>query len=47
MDAKILTDFLGTVATVRASFYFYTTKEDVDKLVDAVCHGKEFLDAYF
>lgn len=45
--AKILTDFLGTVATVRASFYLYTSKEDVDALVDAVKHGKEFLDAYF
>jgi len=45
--AKILMDFLGTVATVRASFYFYTTKEDVDALVDAIAHGKEFLDAYF
>jgi cysteine desulfurase/selenocysteine lyase len=45
--AKILLDFLGTVATVRASFYFYTTKEDIDALVDAVKHGKEFLNAYF
>ena len=45
--AKILNDFLGTPATVRASFYFYTTKEDIDALVDAVKHGKEFLDAYF
>jgi cysteine desulfurase / selenocysteine lyase len=45
--AKILIDFLGVVATVRASFYFYTTKEDIDQLVDAVKHGKEFLDAYF
>lgn len=45
--AKILNDYLGVVATVRASFYFYTTKEDVDALVDAVKHGKEFLDAYF
>jgi len=45
--AKILTDFLGTPATVRASFYFYTTHEEIDKLVDAVKHGKEFLDAYF
>jgi cysteine desulfurase/selenocysteine lyase len=45
--AKILIDFLGVVATVRASFYFYTTKEDIDALVDAVKHGKEFLDAYF
>lgn len=46
--AKILNDFLGTPATIRASFYFYTTKEDIDALVDAVKHGKEeFLDAYF
>lgn len=45
--AKILMDFLGTVATVRASFYFYTTKEDIDALADAIAHGKEFLDAYF
>ncbi len=45
--AKILTDFLGTPATVRASFYFYTTYEEIDELVDAVKHGKEFLDAYF
>ena len=45
--AKILIDYLGQVATVRASFYFYTTREDIDRLVDAVRHGKEFLDAYF
>jgi cysteine desulfurase/selenocysteine lyase len=45
--AKILMDFLGTLATVRASFYFYTTKDDIDALADAVSHGKEFLDAYF
>ncbi len=46
--AKILTDFLGTVATVRASFYFYTTKEEIDRLVEAVakCKG-EYLNAYF
>ena len=45
--AKILNDFLGTVATVRASFYFYTSKEDVDALVEAVKTGGNFLDAYF
>lgn len=45
--AKILNDFLGTPATIRASFYFYTTKEEIDALVEAVKHGKEFLDAYF
>lgn len=45
--AKILNDFLGTPATVRASFYLYTSKEDIDALADAVKHGKDFLDAYF
>ncbi len=46
--AKILNDFLKTVATVRASFYFYTTKEEIDCLVEAVkkCKG-EYLNAYF
>lgn len=46
--AKILIDFLGTVATIRASFYLYTTKEDIDALVDAVstCEG-DYLNAYF
>lgn len=46
--AKILIDFLQTVATLRASFYLYTTKEDIDRLVDAVETCKEgYLNAYF
>lgn len=45
--AKALNEFLGTPATVRASFYIYTTKEDIDALADATKHGKDFLDAYF
>ncbi len=45
--AKILTDFLGTLATVRASFYLYTSKEDIDALVDAIAHSEDYLDAYF
>lgn len=46
--AKILIDFLQTVATLRASFYLYTTKEDIDRLVDAVKTCKEgYLNAYF
>ncbi len=45
--AKALNQFLGTPATVRASFYIYTTKEDIDALADAIKHGKDFLDAYF
>lgn len=46
--AKILIDFLGTIATIRASFYLYTTKEDIDALVDTVstCEG-DYLNAYF
>src|SRR5574344_804415 len=45
--AKILIDYLGVVATVRASFYFYTTKDDIDALVNAVKNGGNYLDAYF
>lgn len=45
--AKILMDFLGTVATVRASLYFYNTKEDIDAFVDACKKAGDFLDAYF
>jgi len=45
--AKILLDYLGEVATVRASLYFYNTKEDVDAFVSALEKGGDFLDAYF
>ena len=45
--AKILNDFLGTIATVRASFYLYTTKKEIDALAEAVASGGDYLDAYF
>ncbi|MCR5349060.1 MAG: cysteine desulfurase [Bacilli bacterium] len=45
--AKMLNDVLCVPATVRASFYLYTTKEEIDALVEAVKHGGNFLDAYF
>ena len=45
--AKMLPIFLGTPATVRVSLYFYTTKEDIDKLVEVLKTGGNFLDAYF
>ena len=45
--AKILIDFLGTVATIRASIYFYNTIEDIDALVEACKKAGDFLDAYF
>lgn len=45
--AKILIDFLHEVATLRMSFYFYTTKEDIDYLIDCLKEGGDYLDAYF
>ncbi|MCR5505859.1 MAG: cysteine desulfurase [Bacilli bacterium] len=45
--AKVLDRFLNTNATVRASFYLYTTKEEVDVLIDALINGGDILDAYF
>ena len=34
--AKILSEVLGVKNTCRASLYFYNTKEDVDKFVEAL-----------
>lgn len=45
--AKMLPYVIGADATVRASFYFYNTTEEIDALVDAVKQGGNFLDAYF
>lgn len=45
--AQILIEYLNTVSTVRASLYFYNTKEDVDAFVEACQEAGNFLDAYF
>lgn len=45
--AKILHDFLKTVATVRVSFSFYNTTEEIDYLYEVLKTGGDFLDAYF
>ncbi len=45
--AKVLNDYLGTVATVRMSTYLYTSKEEIDAFLDAVINGGDILDAYF
>lgn len=45
--AKILDRYLKTNATVRASFFLYTTKEEVDQLIEAIINGGDILDAYF
>ena len=44
---KLLNEFLGMPATCRASFYFYTTYEEVDALINELLNGGDILDAYF
>ncbi|AOF49565.1 cysteine desulfurase [Tetragenococcus halophilus] len=40
--AQPLLEYLDLVATTRASFYLYNTKEDADRLVEAIKVTKEF-----
>ena len=45
--AKLLNDIIGTPSTVRVSFYFYNTFEEIDVLLQALKKGRDFLDVYF
>ncbi|MBF0787717.1 MULTISPECIES: cysteine desulfurase [unclassified Streptococcus] len=45
--AQPLLAYLGVQSTVRASFYLYNTKEDCDKLIDALEKTKEFFNGAF
>ena len=45
--AKLLDVFLNVSTTLRASLYFYNTKEDVDRFIEACKKGDDFLDAFF
>ena len=45
--AKLLPNHLHVIGTVRASLYFYNTKEEIDVFVEACKHGGDFLDAFF
>lgn len=45
--AQPLLAHLGVQSTVRASFYLYNTKEDSDKLIDALEKTKEFFNGTF
>ena len=40
--AQLITKWLNVISTIRASFYFYNTKEDVDKLVDSIKEAIDF-----
>ncbi len=45
--AKILDEFLDVTSTLRASFYFYNTYEEIDTFIEVVKKGDDFLDAFF
>ena len=45
--AKMIDEVIDTVATVRASFYLYTSKKEIDVFVDNLINGGDILDAYF
>ena len=40
--AQLITAWLKTIGTVRASFYFYNTEEDIKKFIDGVRAAKDF-----
>jgi cysteine desulfurase/selenocysteine lyase len=39
--AQPLHDRMGVAASARASFYLYNTREEVDRLIEAVEHARE------
>lgn len=45
--AQPLINYLGIHSAVRASFYLYNTKEDCDKLIEAIKQTKEFFNGTF
>ncbi|MBJ8325788.1 aminotransferase class V-fold PLP-dependent enzyme [Streptococcus pacificus] len=45
--AQPLLNYLGVSSTVRASFYLYNTKEDCDRLIDAIMKTKEYFNGSF
>lgn len=44
--AQLITSWLDTIGTVRASFYFYNTIEDVEKFVKSVKEASEFFNMF-
>ena len=45
--AKMIDTVINNIATVRASTYLYTSKEDIDVLIENLINGGDILDAYF
>jgi cysteine desulfurase/selenocysteine lyase len=44
--AQLITTWLNTIGTVRASFYFYNTLEDVENFVKATKEASEFFNMF-
>lgn len=44
--AQLITSWLHQISTTRATFYFYNTEEDVDRLVESVKEAKEFFGSF-
>lgn len=44
--AQLITTWLDTIGTVRASLYFYNTKEDVDKFVVSVKEARDYFNMF-
>ncbi len=45
--AKILGEYLNVSQTLRVSFYFYNTYQEIDAFIDVCKRGDDFLDAFF
>ncbi len=45
--AKILDVFLHVSSTLRVTFYFYNTKDEIDQFIEVCKKGDDFLDAFF
>lgn len=45
--AKILDEFLKVSQTLRVSFYFYNTIEEINQFIEVCKKGDDFLDAFF
>ena len=44
--AQLITAWLNTIGTVRASFYFYNTEEDIKKFIEGVKSAKDFFSQF-
>lgn len=44
--AQLITTWLHQISTTRATFYFYNTKEDVERLIESVKEAKDFFGSF-